>query len=166
MLCEHLLSHLQPTALHFYKSDYNIDDDEGEIPTWSGGALDRTPAWVGQDITCNDGGKVDLLTADITLDKCGTKCEQQPGCFLFEYTENSSGDKTCKWQKTASWGRCNNYDTDNPAASGDFKGLFLLRTGAWTVPLDVYCGGQDSSMIVFVFWLLQNARFVGSNFFF
>ena len=139
MLSDHPLSHLQSTALHFYESDYNINFDTNP-PTWLDSGADgrNNPDWVGQDKECNDGGKVELLpTADtITLDACATKCEEQPGCFLFAYTETTTGENTCEWQKTPSRGRCNNYE-EVEAVNGDFKGLFLLRTGAWAVPRNV-----------------------------
>lgn len=116
------------TALKFYRDDFVTGD----------GALkfleppkEELPSWVGKDKACKDGDATNLYVGNTVpkLDACAQLCEKQPGCYVFLYSEKSDQPETCQWQKTLSWGRCDNSVAG--AESGVVKGLFSLRAGAY-----------------------------------
>ena len=129
--CKHLCCAPEPpvqfaTALKFHKDDFFTDRDYALNKL----AVDppAQPKWVGNQKGCKDSVPVDFSTVK-DLDECAEKCQKQPGCYLFSYSETKSGaaKKTCQWHKTTSWGRCDNVDDNYDSANN--VGLFRLRSG-------------------------------------
>ena len=115
------------TALKFYRNDFVTGD---EALTFLGSPKEELPSWVGKDKACKDGDATNLYVGNAVpnLDGCAQLCEKQPGCYVFLYSEKGGKPERCQWQKTRSWGRCDN-SVDGKEA-GVVKGLFSLRTGA------------------------------------